>query len=50
MADYKKMYLTLLEAVETAIQLLINAQQHCEDIFVEAQENEKVILADFTEK
>lgn len=47
MADYRKMYLTLLDAVETSIQLLTNAQQECEDIYVESEEDEKIVPADF---
>lgn len=34
MADYKRMYLTLMDAVEKATEILIAAQQKCEDIYV----------------
>jgi len=33
--DYKKMYYHLAGSVETAIRLLINAQQKCENILLE---------------
>ena len=35
MADYKKMYLELMDATEKAIDLLIAAQQKSENIYVE---------------
>ena len=34
LADYKKMYLTAMDAMEKAIELLTEAQQKCEDIYV----------------
>lgn len=34
MPDYKKMYLTLLQASETAITTLIAAQQECEELYI----------------
>ena len=39
MPDYKEMYLTLFRATEQAINLLIAAQQICEDMYVNASEN-----------
>ena len=33
--DYRKMYLTLLHATEQAMELLIAAQQKCEEIYIE---------------
>ena len=33
--DYRKMYYHLAGAVETAIRILIDAQQACEDILLE---------------
>ena len=33
MADYKQMYLTLLDATEKAINELISVQRACEEIF-----------------
>ena len=35
MADYKKMYLTAMDAMEKAIALLEESQQKCEDIYIE---------------
>lgn len=34
MADYKKIYLTAMDAMEKAVELLTAAQQKCEDIYV----------------
>ena len=34
MPDYKKMYLTLLDATEKAMELLIAAQQTCEELYI----------------
>ena len=48
MADYKKMYLTLFNATEDAInalenvrQSLIQAQQDCEELYVSADQDEE---------
>ena len=48
MADYKKMYLTLFNATEDAInalenvrQSLIQAQQDCEELYVFADQDEE---------
>lgn len=38
MPDYKLLYLTLLDSVEKAINLLIDAQKACEDIYVDTDE------------
>ena len=38
MADYRKMYLTAIDAMEKAMVLLEEAQQKCEDIYVETDE------------
>ena len=38
MPDYKQMYLTLLDSVETAIEMLKNVEQACEDIYIETDE------------
>ena len=47
MVDYKKMYLTLFNATEDAInalenvrQALINAQRDCEELYVSAPEQD----------
>ena len=39
MADYKQMYMTLLAATESAIDILIAAQRKCEDIYIETEES-----------
>jgi len=40
MADYKQMYLTLLDATEKAINELISAQRACEELYVFSEEEE----------
>jgi hypothetical protein len=37
MADYKEMYLTLLDATEKAMGILIEAQQKCEEIYISSE-------------
>ena len=37
----KKMYLTAMDAMEKAIALLEEAQQKCEDIYIETDETEE---------
>ena len=48
MADYKKMYLTMFNATEDAInalenvrQALINAQRECEELYISAPEQDE---------
>ena len=41
MADYKEMYLTMVRATEKAINILIEAQQKCEDIYINASSDEE---------
>jgi hypothetical protein len=44
MADYKQMYLSLLDATEKAISELISAQRACEELYIlssEAEEREE---------
>ncbi len=41
MADYKQMYLTLLDATEKAINELISAQRACEELYVLSTEEER---------
>ncbi len=41
MADYKQMYLTLLDATEKAINELISAQRACEELYILAEQEEK---------
>lgn len=38
MPDYKQMYLNLLDGVEKAITLLIDAQKKCEEIYIDTAE------------
>ncbi len=44
MPDYKKMYLTLFRASEEAINLLVKAQQDCEELYLSAPEPEVKVL------
>ena len=41
MADYKQMYLTLLDATEKAIEQLVSAQRACEELYILTQEEEE---------
>lgn len=38
MADYKEMYLTLFRAVEQAVNLLVDAQRKCEELYINQPE------------
>ncbi len=38
MPDYKQMYLNLLDGVEKAINLLIDAQKSCEEIYIDTEQ------------
>ena len=40
MPDYKQMYLTMLDACEKALEILTEAEQKCEDIYVATCEDE----------
>lgn len=40
MPDYKKMYLTLVNASEKAINTLIEAQRECEELYLNSAETE----------
>ena len=44
MADYKGMYLHLARETERAVQILIAAQQKCEELYVNAPEPELLVL------
>ncbi|MBQ9977913.1 MAG: hypothetical protein IJP21_04915 [Clostridia bacterium] len=47
MANYKQMYLTLLDATEKAINELVSAQRACEELYIlSTQEEEKVKKAE----
>lgn len=41
MPDYKQMYLTLLDSVETAIEMLKNVEIACEEIYIDTDETAK---------
>ena len=40
MADYKRMYLTALDAMERAMALLAEAERTCEEIYIQTSEEE----------
>ena len=44
MPDYKEMYLTLFRATEKAINILIDAQQECEEMYLNAPKTELILL------
>ena len=41
--DYAKMYQTMMKAAEKAIRILVQAQQECEQMYICAGEEGKVI-------
>ena len=43
MTDYKKMYREMFIAATKAIDILIDAQQKCEEIYISAEEKENII-------
>ena len=44
MADYKEMYLHLMRETEQAIQILIQAQQDCEEMYLSAPDQKLTVL------
>lgn len=44
MPDYKEMYFKMFRAAEQAINLLIEAQQECEEMYISDDEPELIIL------
>lgn len=38
MADYKQMYMKLMDATEKAMDILIAAQRQCEEIYIETED------------
>ena len=38
MADYEKMYATMVAATEKAMELLIEAQRQCEELYIETED------------
>ncbi len=45
MPDYKEMYLTLFRATEQAINALIDAQQKCEELYINAPQENLIFLS-----
>mgnify|MGYP005774754891 CR=1 FL=1 len=43
--DYKEMYLTLCRASEQAIDILIQAQKKCEELYLNEQEEQSKIIS-----
>ena len=41
MPDYKQLYLTLLDGVEKAINLLIDTQRACEEIYIDTDDTKE---------
>jgi len=50
MADYKSMYLTLAWETETAIRVLVDAQQQCEELYLRDAKTPILSLPQNTEK
>ncbi|MDE6260074.1 MAG: hypothetical protein K2M42_04325 [Oscillospiraceae bacterium] len=44
MPDYKEMYLHLMRNTEKAIQILIEAQRDCEEMYLSASESKLTVL------
>ena len=44
--DYKEMYLKILRASEKAIDILIEAQRDCEEIYISSEEKSSELLID----
>ncbi|MCI9038096.1 MAG: hypothetical protein HFF80_10115 [Oscillospiraceae bacterium] len=49
MPDYKGMYLEMVRETEKAINILIDAQQRCEEMYINASEPEIIVLPTDTE-
>ena len=39
--EYKEMYLTMAREVEKAVRILIDAQQKCEEMYLQAEDGEE---------
>ncbi|WP_312941891.1 hypothetical protein [Oscillibacter sp.] len=50
MPDYKEMYLKMFRASEEAINILITAQQECEELYINQPEPELKIVPLLSEK
>lgn len=44
MPDYKKIYLTMAQETEKAINILIDAQRKCEQMYIDSPETEIKLL------
>lgn len=44
MSDYKEMYLTMFRASEQAVNILIAAQQECEERYISSPEPELTVV------
>ena len=44
MPDYQQMYLTMMRATEKALNILIEAQQACEELYISAEEPKLYVL------
>lgn len=44
MADYKEMYLKMFRAATKAIDILVETQQECEELYLSAEETELIVL------
>lgn len=44
MPDWKEMYLALFRETEKAINILVDAQQHCEEMYINSPEPEISLL------
>ncbi len=44
MADYREMYLTMARANERAVNILIQAQQECEELYMSSPEADIKVL------
>ena len=43
MADYKEMYREMFIAATKAVEILVEAQQKCEDLYINAEDKENII-------
>lgn len=44
MPDYRKMYLEMIQQTEKAIQILVDVQRRCEEIYIDSPEPEVQLL------
>lgn len=44
MPDYQKLYLKMFNATEKAIEILVNAQKECEEMYISQQPKIDVII------